>query len=185
MNILILTPIHPLQITEMSQHLFPRYQSKSCEVFSPQAMALLYEETFKKPYPVVNAYFTETARDKKFYYRNGKKHLIVFGNIDQRSGVKFDRIIAYTSAYAPKTGSVDMDGAVAEENWDPYLSHSLRVLAETEAPKAQYYSHEDAEYTFPTLRHLDIFLKTLGIKQIETEEGDNRGTIQPSTTEGN
>ena len=63
MNILIITPIHPMQITEMN-YLYALCED-TCEVFSAQAMALLYEETFGSPYPVVNATFADTCRKNK------------------------------------------------------------------------------------------------------------------------
>ena len=47
MNILILTPIHPMQIAEMIDFLVP-YNIDGNELFSVQSMALLAEATLNK-----------------------------------------------------------------------------------------------------------------------------------------
>ena len=167
MKILIVTPIHPLQIVEMN-YLY-KFYGNSCEVFSPQAMALLYEETFGQPYPVVNATFVDTCRrNKRMFYKNNKKHLIVYGNIDKNSPITFDHIISYTSHVSEN------------EHWDPYLAAAEKALADTDAPKIDWYGVDDTTYTFPTIPHLTLFLHTLGISP-EGEEED--ATIQSTPTE--
>ena len=169
MNILIVTPIHPMQIVEMN-YLYALC-GDTCEVFSAQAMALLYEETFNAPYPVVNATFTHTcANNKKMFYKNHKKHLVVYGNIDKNSPIKFDHIIGYTSN-------------IAGNEWDPYLTAAEKALENTDAPKIDWYKQEDITYTFPTLAHLNLFLKTLGI--LPKGEETTNGTIQSTPTDGN
>lgn len=167
MNILILTPIHPIQIAEMNE-LYKKF-SQYNNVYSIQAMALL-AESINMHYIPANISFTNKLKDNPHLLIPKDKtyeHTIIYGNLDKRTNIKFDHIVAYTSHIAENETA----------DFDLYLQESMKLMQkvydETKnelAQSPQYYSIEDAHYTFPTLHHLFVFLKSLGIK-----ENDNDG----------
>ena len=162
MNILVLTPIHPVQIVEMNE-LYKKF-SQYNNVYSIQAMALL-AETIDMNYIPANFAFTNKLRNNSHLFIPKNKtyeHTIIYGNLDKRTSIKFDHIIAYTSHIAEnKTADFDL-----------YLQEAMQLMGKIHddtqnelAQPPQYYDINDSEYTFPTIRHLCIFLKTLGIKE--------------------
>lgn len=166
MNILILTPIHPSQIVEMNA-LYKKY-SKNNNIYSIQAMALLNEETFKTSYIVSNYIFTnEILNRPKLVNPKNKKYdnTIIYGNIDKRTNIKFDHIIAFTSHIAENDLS----------SFDPYLNEANKIYEDfsnknEKAQTPQYYTLEDAQHIFPTFHHLCTFLKACGIKENDNNE---------------
>lgn len=155
MNILILTPVHPTQIEEMG-YLFNRW-GEDAAIFSPQMLALVWSETEEAlPYPVACFAVAEKVKQnpKGFFKKYGKNNLIVYGNLDKATPIKFDYVLAYTSHLAED-----------ENDWDKYLTEAQHRLQNTTMPKITWFNHSDAEYTFPTLHHLNTFLRVLKLKE--------------------
>lgn len=158
MNILILTPIHPMQIVEMNE-LYKKY-SQYNNVYSIQSMALL-AESIGLSYIPANFAFTNKLKDSPHLFIPKNKmyeNTIIYGNLDKRTNIKFDHILAYTSHIAENEQS----------DFDPYLQEAIAQMQKVDnelAKLPQYYTIEDAHYTFPTLHHLSIFLKTLNIPE--------------------
>lgn len=149
MNILVITPIHPTQIVELNP-LYKQYNGIA-NIVSPQALALAYEETFGNPYQVVNTFFVDAFKQNpKKLLKNTLGNLIVYGNLDKNTPIKFDMIVGYAAPFM----SID-------DKFDKYLEAAEEQLRNTDAPVIDWYSIEDAQYTFPTLQHLILFLDKL------------------------
>lgn len=156
MNILILTPIHPVQIVEMSQWL-TQFRTNS-DIYSPQMMALIGENVLKYDYITANYLFTLETRNHPDWIKvkntNYPFH-IVYGNVAKNSTLHFDHIIAFSS----------MD----TEIFDPYLDEAIKThYSAVDIPdrdKIQWYTAEEAHITLPTYHHLEVFLTTLGVKK--------------------
>jgi hypothetical protein len=170
-KILILTQIHPVNVSfvydEISRNFLP-YN----EVFSPQVMALLGElslkegpDDLKHSYRVLNAAFVKNinAAIKKM---SPLRPWIFIGNC-RKGDVKFDHIIGFD-------GGETFGNA---NNFDLYIKKDNEMLSENNL-QINYYTKEDAEYFFPTLDHLQLFLTTIGLKKGNTKDD----TVQPSTT---
>ena len=178
MNILILTPTHPIQIAEMINFISKYYVDEN-DIFSLQSMALLGEEVYqdqKQTYlPLMYIYATAVRNNPKLMLRKerkGRKNIIIYGNLDRNTNMKFDHILAYSG----------MDGK-EDSSFDPYLDASVKLFNDSfktgKAKPINWYTIEDAHHQFPTLRHLGIMLKTLGIKEIANDE------LQREATESN
>ena len=173
MQILIVTPIHPVQIAEMIDFLYRKYNEHN-NIFSIQSMALLAEETLQKEYNSTTFLFaTEIRKNSKLLltddrYQRGVE--IVFGNLDKNTNIKFDHVIGYTGHYSDGNG----------ETFDPYLMKAKEmidgVLIEQNLPIIEWYTPEDCEHIFPTLHHLEKFLDVLEVKKVE---------LQPKPVESN
>lgn len=178
MNILILTPIHPIQIAEMINFVSKYYVDEN-DIFSLQAMALLGEEVYQNQnqsyLPLMYSYATAVRKNPKLMLRkerNNRKNIIIYGNLDRNTDMKFDHILAYS-------GMDSKEGA----GFDDYLTKSKELFDKSFTDKTfkpiNWYTIEDAHHQFPTLRHLGIMLKTLGIKEIANDE------LQREATESN
>ena len=137
------------------------------EVFSPQVMALLGElslkedhNDFKHSYRVLNAAFVKnikaaTQRMSPF------KPWIFIGNCDKKD-IKFDYVLGLD-------GGSDYGN---DEVFDRYIAIDNAQLKDKNL-QINYYTKEDAEHFFPTIKHLELFLSTIGIKRKEeTNSGD-------------
>ena len=172
MNILILTPIHPMQIAEMMDFLAP-YQTEENDIFSVQSMALLGEQTFKKHYlPLNYTYAAEIRKNPKLCLRKEKgkrKHIIIYGNLDKNTDMKFDHILAYDGHHVNN-----------DEVFDSYLDKSKEIFDTTfdnlKIKRINWYTLDEAHHQFPTLHHLGVMLDTLGVKKINVD------SIQSQTT---
>ncbi len=154
MNILVLTSIHPMQILDIAQGLHGRYDDT--EVFSIQEMALMFEEQNELPYPAANILLSQafrTTKGPKKWFKD-KTNNIIYGNLDKRSNMKFDMILAVAPAY----GNTDV--------FDDYLRKAREVFKDFDE-QVRWYSPEEAIYTFPSVHHLQVFLETLGLKERE------------------
>ena len=162
MNILILTPIHPVQIAEMINFLAPYYTDKN-NIFSIQAMGLLGEELFKddkKHYlPLTFSYTAEVRKRPELCFTKDRQFNIFYGNLDRNTNIKFDHILAFSS----------MDNKEGDERFDGYLEKGNKIYGEVfdnlNVERIQWYTIEDAHHRFPTLRHLAVMLKTLGVEK--------------------
>ena len=175
MNILILTPTHPIQIAEMINFI-SKYYTDENDIFSLQSMALLGEEVYqdqKQTYlPLMYTYATAIRKNPKLMLRKerkNRKNIIIYGNLDRNTDMKFDHILAYSS--------MDKEG----EGFDEYLEKSKKLFekffTDTTNKPIKWYTIEDAHHQFPTLRHLEIMLKTLGVNKVVYDE------LQRETTE--
>ena len=169
MNILILTPTHPIQIAEMINFISKYYIDEN-DIFSLQSMALLGEEVYqdqKQSYlPLMYTYATAIRKNPKLMLRkerNGRKNIIIYGNLDRNTDMKFDHILAYS-------GMDNQEGA----GFDDYLVKSSELFdksfTDTTNKPIKWYTIEDAHHQFPTLHHLEIMLKTLGVNKIVDDE---------------
>ena len=165
MQILVLTPIHPMQIAEMVDYLYPRYNG-AVELYSIQSMALLAEETLQKEYiPTTYVYAAEIRRNPNLVMNTPykKRVQIIFGNLDKNTKIKFDHILAFSSHY----------GENEDQIFDSYLQKSEAamnaVFAEQNVTPIEWYKQEDAEHTFPTLHHLEKFLDVIGVEKNELQ----------------
>ena len=150
MNILILTPIHPTQIEEMG-YLYSQW-GEVASIASPQMLALVWSESTDLPYAVTNNHITNECKKKpkELFKQYDKPNLIVFGNIDKNTKIKFDYILAYTSHFSED-----------ETCWDLYLREVEKRLDNTDVERVEWFDKTDAEYIFPTLYHLNLFLQTI------------------------
>ena len=176
MNILILTPIHPMQIAEMLNFMSKYYNDEN-DIFSVQSMALLGEEIYKDNHylPLLHTYTAAVRHNPKLMLRKEKgkrKHIIVYDNLDRNTDMKFDHILAYS-------GMDNKEG----DGFDPYLEQGKDLFVDAFKEQCikpiNWYTIEDAHHKFPTLHHLEVMLKTLGIKEIANDE------LQREATEGN
>ena len=73
MNILILTPIHPMQIAEMLNFMSKYYNDEN-DIFSVQSMALLGEEIYKDNHylPLLHTYTDAVRHNPKLMLRKEK-----------------------------------------------------------------------------------------------------------------
>lgn len=157
MNILILTPTDPYSVMLCGQNLFNEYGDKN-DIFSVQMMALLDADNNEDHnYIASNNLFAAEMRDnpRVSIARNTKyDNLIVFGNCDNKS-IKFDHVITY-------------DDIWEDDNEDVYLNKQNELFEEVfrnhNIKPIRWYKRDDAEFSFPTWRHLCIFLKTLGVE---------------------
>lgn len=156
MNILIITPTNPIDIITVAQDLYANF-SDSCSILSPQMFALLAEETFNHKYAVENYGFMNSffKNPKLLERKNGQEHLIVFGNIDYRTKIKWDHIIGFCPNPDLQTEGV----------FDSYGEKLKEIYKESKLPDLYWVNESKIEYTFPTFKHLKLFLKTLGIKE--------------------
>jgi hypothetical protein len=178
MNILILTPTHPVQIAEMINFI-SKYYTEDNDIFSVQSMALLGEETYNdenmKYLPLMYTYATVVRKQPKLMLRKerkGRKNIIIYGNLDRNTDMKFDHILAFSS----------MDNNPDNPQFDGYLEQSKdynTVLESLKVKPIQWYTREDAHHQFPTLHHLEIMLKTLGVSKVVDD------TVQQETTGSN
>lgn len=157
MNILILTPTDPYSVMLCGQNLFNEYGDKN-DIFSIQMMALLdADKNEGHTYIASNNLFAAEMRDnpRVSIARNTKyDNLIVFGNCDNKS-IKFDHVITW-------------DGIWEDDNEDANLNKQNELFDEVfrnhNVKPIRWYKRDDAEFSFPTWRHLCIFLKTLGVE---------------------
>ena len=156
-KILILTQIHPVNVAAIYDEILAEFAEHN-EVFSPQIMAMLGElslstdeNDFKHSYRVLNAAFVKNcnAAVKKM---NPLKPWVFIGNC-AKGTVKFDHILGFD-------GGEDFGNA---EVFDHYIARDNAQLADKNMA-IDYYGREDAEYFFPTAKHLKLFLTTLGLK---------------------
>ena len=175
MNILILTPVHPVQIAEMINFISKYYVDEN-DIFSLQSMALLGEEVYqdqKQTYlPLMYTYATAIRNNPKLMLRKEKgkrKNIIIYGNLDRNTDMKFDHILAYS-------GMDNQEGA----GFDDYLEHSKKLFeksfTDTTNKPIKWYTIEDAHHQFPTLHHLEIMLKTLGVNKVVDDELQREAT---------
>lgn len=168
-KILILTQIHPVNVSYVYDEICSDYMEYN-EIFSPQVMALLGElslkenpEDFKHSYRVLNAAFVKNikAAIKKM---NPLKPWIFVGNCAKDS-IKFDYILGFN-------GGEDFGN---NEVFDRYINADNKLLTE-KSLQINYYTPKDTEHFFPTIHHLKLFLKTIGIKGKAETSGTN--TVQ-------
>ena len=160
MNILILTSTHAMDVAETIDTLYNNCNEHN-NLYSVQAFALLAEETLEQKY--IPTFFTYAAEVRKkpglVKFINGK-NTIVFGNIDKNTKIKFDHIIGVKPNYS--------EGDV----FDPYLQDRKDVMDEVftqhNVKPIEWFTPEDCDYIFPSLHHLLIFLKKLGVKFNDT-----------------
>ena len=178
MNILILTPTHPIQIAEMINFISKYYVDEN-DIFSLQSMALLGEEVYQDPnqtyLPLMYTYATAIRKNPKLMLRKerkSRKNIIIYGNLDRNTDMKFDHILAYSS----------MDNKEGD-GFDEYLEQSKKLFdksfTDTTNKPINWYTIEDAHHRFPTLHHLEVMLKTLGVNKVADD------TVQQQTTESN
>ena len=165
MQILVLTPIHPMQIAEMTDFLYLKY-SECVDLYSVQSMALLAEETLQKEYiPTTYVYAAEIRKNPNLVMNTPykKRVQIVFGNLDKNTKIKFDHIIAYSGHYGENDDNI----------FDPYLQKSVipmnSVFEDKNVSPIQWYQPEDAEHIFPTLHHIEKFLDVIGVEKNELQ----------------
>ena len=166
MQILVLTPIHPMQIAEMIDFFYGKYKN-SVDLYSIQSMALLAEETLQKEYIPTNYIYAAEIRKNPNLVMNTKykkRVQIIFGNLDKHTKIKFDRIIGYTGRYGQNENEV---------KFDAYLDKSTAVMNEVFTEKdvspIEWYTQEDCEHIFPTLHHLETFLDVIGVEKDELQ----------------
>ena len=155
-----MTQIHPINVSSVYDEICHSYIEEN-EVFSPQVMALLGElslkedhNDFKHSYRVLNAAFVKnikaaTQRMSPF------KPWIFIGNCDKKD-IKFDYVLGLD-------GGSDYGN---DEVFDRYIAIDNAQLKDKNL-QINYYTKEDAEHFFPTIRHLELFLSTIGIKRKE------------------
>lgn len=166
MQILVVTPVHPMQIAEMAMF-FKNYWDNN-NVLSLQAMALLAEETLEKNYTITNfIYAAEARKNNSILLTNAeykREHQIIFGNLSKTNSIKFDHVIGFTSNVTQTDGT----------DFDPYLIKSKalvdNIFSANNIEPIDWYTESDCEHIFPTLHHLELFLKTIGIKKDEIKE---------------
>lgn len=166
LKILILTQIHPVNVSYVYDEICSEYMDTN-EVFSPQIMALLGELSLKEnendnvhSYRVLNAAFVKNAK-AAIRKMSPLKPWIFVGNC-KKSDVKFDYIIGFD-------GGEDFGN---NEIFDRYIHKDNELLAANNIAPIDYYTKDDADYFFPSLHHLKVFLNTLNIKRKEKENAD-------------
>ena len=164
-KILILTQIHPINVSYVYDEIASEYTDCN-EVFSPQIMALLGEMSLKKgekdlfhSYRVFNAAFVKNIR-AAILKMNFLKPWIFIGNCS-KDNTKFDYILGYD-------GGSDCGN---EDHFDNYIAKDNELLADKNM-QINYYTKEDVEYMFPSIKHLKLFLSTIGIKK-NSDGGEN------------
>lgn len=155
LNILIVTPFHPMAIAE-SLWLYD-YENNNVNVFSPQSMALLAEETLGTKFLPQSLAYTKAIARKPSLCIEARKTNIVFGTIEKSTQIKWDYILYFCPLYLDKQPD--------------YL---IKIEDKTILP--QFYTKDDAEYSFNEVRHLSLFLETLGLEKTnkETTNDDNK-----------
>lgn len=161
MNILILTPIHPVAIQSLLIQLEKRIKDEVGVTCVPLAamiaeeMQLQNEDENKTKYSYIEhftVYSLTIRKNKKFL--GGKlfdrKINVVLGNWDKKTNAQFDHILAFE-----------------EEPWsledDTYLKTTNEIIAQTSYEPFDWYTKEDATIQMPTIHHLFLMLKTLGV----------------------
>ena len=164
-KILILTQINPVNVAFVYDEICADYISHN-EVFSAQIMALLGETALREgdndnlhSYRVFNAAFVKNIK-AAVHKMNPLKPWIFIGNCAKNS-IKFDYIIGFD-------GGEDFGD---EKTFDRYIVADNAALAEKEM-QIDYYDRKDAEYFFPTIKHLKLFLDTIGIRKDEIVDGN-------------
>ena len=165
MQILVLTPIHPMQVAEMIDFFYGKYKN-SVNLYSIQSMALLAEETLQKEYIPTNYVYAAEIRKNPNLMMNTqykKRVQIIFGNLDKNTKIKFDHVIGYTGHYSENE----------DKQFDSYLNNSINVMnsvfEEKHVKPIEWYSENDCEHIFPTLHHLEKFLDVLGVEKDELQ----------------
>lgn len=168
-RILILTQIHPINVSFVYDEICSEYLEHN-EVFSPQIMALLGEFSLKEnendnvhSFRVLNAAFVKNIK-AAIQKMNPLKPWIFIGNCAKDS-TKFDYILGFD-------GGKDYGD---DEIFDRYIDIDNKLLTDRNL-QINYYTKTDAEHFFPTIHHLKLFLKTIGIKG--KEEDNVADTIQ-------
>lgn len=165
-KILILTQIHPINVSYVYDEICVDYADKN-EIYSPQIMALLGELSLKQDendnkhsYRVLNAAFVKHSKAaiKKM---NPLKPWIVVGNC-RKNDIKFDYILGFDGG----------DDYGNSEIFDRYIAADNALLLDKNM-SIDYYTKEDAEYFFPTIKHLKLFLQTLNIPTNRKENAEN------------
>ena len=164
-KILILTQINPINVAIVYDE-FCRDYSTQNEVFSPQIMALLGElslktdpNDYKHSYRVFNAAFVKNIKPA-IQKMNPLKPWIFIGNCSKDSKINFDHILAID-------GGEDFGN---EKVWDFYIEEDNKLLTQNNIKPINYYSQKDAQFSFPTIQHLKLFLSTLNVKGDVTNE---------------
>ena len=159
-KILILTQIHPINVSYVYDEIMRDFSNHN-EVFLPQIMALLGELSLSKgdndnihSYRVLNAAFVKNIK-AAIYKMSPLKPWIFIGNCAKKD-VKFDYILGFD-------GGEDYGNS---EIFDRYI-HKDNELLKDKNLAIDYYSIQDAEYTFPTIKHLKLFLTTLKLQANE------------------
>lgn len=162
-KILILTQINPVNVAYVYDEILASFGLHN-EIFSPQIMALLGELSLKESpddlthcYRVLNAAFVKNI-NAAIQRMNPLKPWIFVGNCDKK--VKFDHVIGFD-------GGEDFGN---NEIFDYYIDQDQKDLKD--AIKIDYYTKNDCDFFFPTIKHLKLFLGTLGI----TEEREDNGS---------
>ena len=155
LNILIVTPFHPMAIGE-ALWLYD-YEGGSVNVFSPQSMALLAEETLGTKFLPQSLAYTKAIARKPSLCIEARKTNIVFGTIEKSTQIKWDYVLYFCPLY--------LDGQ------PDYITK-----IKDEAVLPQFYTKNDAEYCFNSIHHLSLFLETLGLEKTnkETINNDNK-----------
>lgn len=159
MKILILTPIDPFTIVKTGQDLYADY-NKHNDLFSIQAMSLLDNEIHKEgthpSYITSTSVFAAEMRDNPRLSLSKQRtydNLIVWGNLDSHT-MKFDHIISWEQAWNTET-----------DNYITTLQDRCsEAFEKLKIKPIRWYTKEDVHFIFPTWPHLQLFLKTLGVK---------------------
>lgn len=158
-RILVLSSIHPMQIAELIGF-FSRYENINAH--SVQSFALLGEETLNKKYIPYNYTLATALKNKpEIILPTDTTPLIVYGNLDKNTPIEFDYKIKLTTQYSANS-------------FDDYLAGAEAIMKgvyrEIDKPSVTWYTDEDCELELPTLHHLQVFLKTLGIVEKQEEQ---------------
>lgn len=164
-KILILTQINPINIATVYNEIFSSYNDKN-NIVSAQFLALMGELAYNNTdtednihsYRVLNAAFVKHL-EVLYHKRNPLQPYIVIGNCSKTVHPKqFDYILGFNGGEAFGTA----------ETFDLYIQKDNEMLKDKNM-EIPYYTPEDAEMFFPTLRHLKLFLETIGVERNEAD----------------
>ena len=176
MKVLILSSANPVDIIEMGNFLYKNIDENISDIFSIQTMAFLAERSIGHKYVPAIWSFAKTFKEKrKSVLRYKKDNLICYGNLFKKTDIKFDHIICYEPD--------------AENPVNSFLDKSIELFSQSEDNKIKtlatndWYTKEDAHFTFSNIHHLQVFLTTLKLTKETTDNGVESETTNSSESD--
>lgn len=147
-KILILMPIDPITILTESKKIID-FCSDKIDWYSPQILSFLDAEHNELKYMINNILFSKIIKDNfdiTLQKNTNYDCFVMFGNCDKDT-IKFDHIITIDDWWENKNK----------------IDYYIDKISKIDSDKViNWFTSKDIEYSFPTFRHLKLFLKTLG-----------------------
>ena len=176
MNILILSSTNPVDIIEMGNLLYKHVDETNTDIFSIQTMAFLAEHSFEYKYvPAMWSFAKAFAEQRKSILRLKKnRNLICYGNLFTNTDIKFDYIVCYEPDAANGV-NVFLDKSI--ELFNTSEDAKIKTLS-----NEQWYSKDKVQYTFSSIRHLLVFLKTLKVLKEDNNATQSETTVSSESS---